>query len=315
MRVSTPLFLLLAVLLAGCDMTMSLGAPTPAGPASAVPPAAPPTGDYPPLPEGLPQAAVVRVVDGDTLVVALGGREERVRLIGINTPESVDPRRPVECFGKEASEAARALLEGQTVGLEDDESQDSRDANGRLLRYVWLRDGRMANLEQLAQGYAAEYTFDRPYRYRDVFRAAQGRARDAGVGLWSPATCDGQFAPLGERPAATPAGAGQGEPVARCPPAPDPGAAPDAPVRIVGLDKAGETVRLSNVGPDPVSLDGWLVCSVRGGEGQAGVGGTIAPGATVELANPGEPIWSNSQRDDVALYDASGRLVSYWEDR
>lgn len=312
MRVSTPLFLLLALLLAGCELEVNVAAPPPTAPPRVD---APPAGDYPPMPEGLPQARVVRVVDGDTIVVDLGGQEERVRFIGINTPESVDPRRPVECFGKEASDAAKALLAGQSVGLEEDSTQGSRDANGRLLRYVWLADGRMANLEQLAQGFAAEYTFDTPYRYRDVFRAAQGRARDAGAGLWSPATCGGQFAPTGERPAATPLSAAQGERAAGCPPAPEPMAAPNAPVRIVGLDKAAETVTLENVGPEPVSLDGWLVCSVRGGESQRGVAGQLAPGATVALANPGEPIWSNSQRDDVALYDASGRLVSYWEDR
>jgi micrococcal nuclease len=315
MRVMMPLFLLFALLLAGCTGAAGREQPAPTRPTAAEPVAAPPADNYPPLPEGLPQALVVRVVDGDTLVVDLDGREERVRLIGINTPESVDPRRPVQCFGKEASVAAKALLDGQTVGLEDDTTQGSRDTNGRLLRYVWLRDGRMANLEQLTRGFAAEYTFDTPYRYRDVFRAAQRQARDAGVGLWSPATCDGRFDPVGESaPAPAPS---QGAPAAAasCPFAPEPGAAPNTPVRIVDLDKAGETVRLSNVGRDAVSLDGWLVCSVRGGESQAGVGGTLAPGANVVLVNPGEPIWSNGQRDDVALYDASGRLISYWEDR
>lgn len=310
MRPFLPLALALLIALAGCDLRLEVGLPTPAAPrATAAPPAAP-AGGYPAMPEGLARATVTRVVDGDTIAVVVGGREERVRLIGINTPETVDPRRPVECFGAEASASAKAMLEGQDVLLEDDASQDSRDSNGRLLRYVWLEDGRMANLEQVAQGFAAEYTYDRPYKYRDIFRAAQREASDAGRGLWSPDTCGGQFAPLGEgqAPAVT---AG---PVASCPPAPPAPEAPEAPVRIVALDKGDEVVELANVGFEPVDLDGWVLCSVRGGESQAGLGGSLAPGETRAFANPGQPIWSNSNRDDAALYDPAGRLVSYWED-
>ena len=148
--------------------------------------------DYPPLPDNLTRARVVRVVDGDTIIVRIDRREERVRLIGINTPESVDPRRTVECFGKEAAANARALLNNKTVLLEDDPSQDSRDQFGRLLRYVWLEDGRMVNLEQIWQGYAYEYTYNVPYRYQAIFRAAEADARAAKRGLWSPETCNGQ---------------------------------------------------------------------------------------------------------------------------
>ncbi|WP_322816772.1 thermonuclease family protein [Chloroflexus sp.] len=148
--------------------------------------------DYPPLPDNLTHAQVVRVVDGDTIIVRIGWDEERVRLIGINTPESVDPRRPVECFGKEAASNARKLVDRQTVFLEDDPSQDSRDRFGRLLRYVWLEDGRMVNLEQIRQGYAYEYTYNVPYRYQAIFRAAETEARNAQRGLWAPETCNGQ---------------------------------------------------------------------------------------------------------------------------
>jgi len=148
--------------------------------------------DYPPLPDDLTRAQVVRVVDGDTIIVRIDRREERVRLIGINAPESVDPRRTVECFGKEAAANARALLDNKTVLLEDDPSQDSRDRFGRLLRYVWLEDGRMVNLEQIWQGYAYEYTYNVPYRYQAIFRAAEADARAAKRGLWSPETCSGQ---------------------------------------------------------------------------------------------------------------------------
>lgn len=278
------------------------------------PPTALPSG-YPALPEGLPRATVERVVDGDTVVVRVGGREERVRLIGINTPESVDPRRPVECFGAEASANAKLLLDGRTVLLEDDPSQDSRDSNGRMLRYVWLEDGRLANLEQVSQGFAAEYTYSTPYKYRDLFREAQRAARDAGRGLWATDTCDGLFTPLGEAPAPGPAQAGGGaERPATCPRVAQPETAPEAPVRIVGLDKVAETVTLQNVSAGPVNLDGWVICSQRGNESQRGVGGTLAAGETRTFQGDGATIWSNGSRDDAALLDASGRLVSYWED-
>src|SRR3712207_834205 len=94
----------------------------------------------PPLQEN--EYEVVKVVDGDTLDVKnKEGITERLRLIGINTPETVDPRKPVECFGKEASNRAKTLLHGGTVTLEFDPTQDTRDKYGRLLAYVILPDG------------------------------------------------------------------------------------------------------------------------------------------------------------------------------
>jgi micrococcal nuclease len=187
--------------------------------------------------------------------------------------------------------------------------------NGRLLRYVWLADGRMANLEQIVGGFAFEYTYNTPYRYRDVFRDAEQEASEAGRGLWAADTCAGQSIPAGEAPAPTPAGQAPPAASASCPELPGSAAAPNAPVRIAALDKRAEVVRLENVSAAPVSLDGWVLCSVRGGESQAGLAGALAAGEGRDFANPRDPIWSNSDRDDAALYDASGRLVSYWEDR
>ncbi len=319
MRPLPTLALLCALLFAACDVRIDIAPPDglqrPSAAAPTTPPAAPAAqlaADYPPLPEGLPRATVVRVIDGDTILVNVGGQEERVRFIGINTPESVDPRRPVECFGVEASDNAKAMLTGKTVLLEDDPSQDSRDSNGRLLSYVWLEDGRMANLEQIIQGFAAEYTYSTPYKYRAIFRAAQAEARAAGRGLWSPDTCDGQFTPRGDGPVPTPTPAPAAS--ASCPRPPASPSAPETPVRIVGLDKVGEVVELANVSFEPVSMDGWVLCSIRGGESQPGLSGTLAPGESRPFANPGRAIWSNSDRDDAALYDPAGRLVSYWVD-
>lgn len=156
---------------------------------------------HPPRPAGLVAAPVLDVVDGDTFDVLLGGRRTRLRLIGINTPEVVDPRRPVQCFGREGSARAHELLDGQTVWLEADPSQGERDAFGRLLRYVWLSDGRLFNLQMVAEGYAREFTFRLPYRYQALFREAERQARQRGLGLWAADTCSGNTT----RPAPAPA--------------------------------------------------------------------------------------------------------------
>ena len=161
-----------------------------------------PAVDTPPLPANLTEGEVTRVVDGDTIDVNVDGRTERVRMIGLNTPESVDSDRPVQCFGIEASSFTKDLLTNQTVLLESDPTQGDADQYDRLLRYVWLTDGRMVNLELIGGGYAAQYTFDNPYKYRDIFVAAERNARDMDAGLWAPMTCNGNFnAPLPQQPA------------------------------------------------------------------------------------------------------------------
>lgn len=132
-----------------------------------------------------PNATVVRVVDGDTIVVDLGGQTERVRLIGVNTPETVDPRVPVQCFGREASDHLHEMLpEGSGVRLERD--VEERDRYGRLLAYVWRAgDGAFVNLELLDDGYGQVLSIPPNIAYVDRFRAAQQTARDAERGLWS----------------------------------------------------------------------------------------------------------------------------------
>jgi len=151
----------------------------------------------------LPAATVVRVIDGDTVDVQLAGTEVRVRLIGIDTPEIVDPRTPVQCFASEASDKDHELLDGQVVAMEADPSQDDTDRYGRLLRYLWLPDGHILNQEMVAQGYAFEYTYRVPYKYQDAFKQAQHDARAQQLGLWSPATCNGEQRPADAAPAPT----------------------------------------------------------------------------------------------------------------
>ncbi len=137
---------------------------------------------------------IVKVVDGDTIDVDINGKIERIRMIGINTPETVDPKKPVECFGKEASDKAKELLSGREVRLEVDTTQTDRDKYNRLLRYVWREDGLFYNLEIIKQGYAYEYIYDLPYRYQKEFKAAQNDAESKKLGLWANNACvQGEF--------------------------------------------------------------------------------------------------------------------------
>jgi endonuclease YncB( thermonuclease family) len=168
-------------------------------------------------PGELLSASVVRVIDGDTVDVSLGVETVRLRLIGIDTPETKDPRKPVECFGREATQKAEELLNNQTVLLEADPSQDDRDIYGRLLRYIWLSDSRLFNQEMIAQGYAFEYTYGLPYKYQAEFQQAQRQAREQQRGLWSPDTCNGQHTPADVEPP---------------PPQPAPTAQPAAPAPV-----------------------------------------------------------------------------------
>lgn len=157
---------------------------------------------------GLERAVVKSVVDGDTLDVTLNpsagsgssGRTRRIRLIGVDTPETTHPSRPVECFGREAARFLTELADGQTVLLESDASQGDRDRYNRLLRFVWLPDGRLINYEIIAQGYGFEYTFRTPYRYQEQFKAAQRAAREAQAGLWAPDACNGERASVAATP-------------------------------------------------------------------------------------------------------------------
>ncbi|TMB56365.1 MAG: thermonuclease family protein [Chloroflexi bacterium] len=130
---------------------------------------------------------VVDVVDGDTIKVEIGGVVYRLRYIGIDTPETVDPSRPVEWMGPEASAANKALVAGLEVVLEKDVSEVDR--YGRLLRYVWLHDGAswlMVNYELVRLGFAHSSTYPPDVRYQALFLAAEQEARDAERGLWAP---------------------------------------------------------------------------------------------------------------------------------
>ena len=127
---------------------------------------------------------VVRVVDGDTIIVrGPGGRTEDVRLIGIDTPETVDPRRPVGCFGPQASAYAKHLLTGRRVVLRYD--RETNDRYGRFLAYVWLeRPAEFVNARLVELGYARAYPFPPNTAHEALFSALERRAALRGRGLW-----------------------------------------------------------------------------------------------------------------------------------
>lgn len=133
---------------------------------------------------------IVRVIDGDTMIIKINGKNKTVRLIGVNTPETVDPRRPVECFGIEASNKAKEILSGKNVKLEADGFVGERDKYGRLLRYIFLEDGTNFNKMMISEGYAYEYTYDLPYKYQNEFKQAEKDAREAKKGLWADGVCE-----------------------------------------------------------------------------------------------------------------------------
>jgi micrococcal nuclease len=131
-------------------------------------------------------AKVLRVVDGDTIRVLVQGKEDTVRLIGIDAPETIDPKKSAQCFGKEASEKAKEVLENKTIILESDSTQGDRDEYGRLLRYIFLEDGTNFDKFILREGYAYEYTFkNNPYKYQSEFIQAEKKAKEENKGLWS----------------------------------------------------------------------------------------------------------------------------------
>jgi endonuclease YncB( thermonuclease family) len=138
---------------------------------------------WPKAPGDAVAARVERVVDGDTFVAVVGGRRERVRCIGVDTPESVAPNQPVEPYGKQASSFAKQELTGKTVRLAGD--AEPRDRYGRLLAYVWLADGTFFNALLVAEGYAQQLTIPPNVTYADLFRRLVAEARRNDRGLWA----------------------------------------------------------------------------------------------------------------------------------
>jgi micrococcal nuclease len=266
--------------------------------------------------------STVTVLDGDTIDVVVGGTVERVRLIGINAPESG------ECFSDEATTALASLVEGRALRLEVDTSD--RDAYGRLLRYVWAdgadgADGAgrgeretSVNERLVRDGFAIARRYEPDTALSDRLDAAQAEARRSGLGLWAPDACSGD-------------GYGAVSDTDR------------AGLSIVALqydapgddnrNLNGEWVRIANTGPKPVDLTGWTlkdesslhrfsfpvgftldpqgevtIHSGCAGDPMEGPhpGGT---GAILHWCAKGSAIWNNDG-DTAFLLDPAGNIVT-----
>jgi micrococcal nuclease len=183
-------------------------------PTAAAPPDAAPAIVSPDL-SAADQWTVVRVIDGDTIAVRRGDVLDKVRLIGVDTPETQDPRKDVQFYAKEGSAFLSNLLKGESVHLRF-ERPGHRDKYGRALAHVYRApDGLWVNLEIIRQGYGQVYTAE-AFEHVDLFLAWQRKAREAEKGLWDPAL----KAEWGAR------GAPAANPAAAPAPAPPPPAAP-----------------------------------------------------------------------------------------
>jgi micrococcal nuclease len=135
--------------------------------------------------QNLQKVRVKRVIDGDTIELESG---QKVRYIGIDTPETVDPRRDPQCFGKEASLRNKELVENKEIYLEKDVSQTDR--YGRLLRYIYLAENGISINEQLVrEGYAAASSYPPDIKYQEKFKTAEQEARNNQKGLWQEGLC------------------------------------------------------------------------------------------------------------------------------
>lgn len=158
---------------------------------------------------------VVKVIDGDTITIKINDKNETVRLIGLDTPETHDARTGVQCFGKEATEKLKSVI-GDRVAVERDEREGERDKYKRLLAYIYTEEGLFLNKYMIEQGYAYEYTYDDPYKYQKEFKAAEADAKAKKRGLWAPDACPEpkKAAPANVTSAVQPAAATASEPVA-----------------------------------------------------------------------------------------------------
>jgi len=205
------------------------------------------------------EAQVVRVIDGDTVDVVVGGTQYRIRIIGVDTPATKDPNSPVMCYGAEATAFTQEMVNRANgrVFLEKDVSETDR--YDRLLRYVWLAhpDGnRMLNYALVTQGYAQVSTYPPDVKYTDMFLSAQQTARNENRGLWG--ACGGFGVPV-TPPTPTPA------PVAPQPTAPPTGGNCDPsypsvcipPYSQVGDLDCGDIPfrRFTVIPPDPHGFD------------------------------------------------------------
>lgn len=130
---------------------------------------------------------ITRFVDGDTITVDMNGTKETIRMIGVDTPETHKPNTPVQCYGPEASAYTKGLIGNKSVRLQADPTNQNRDRYGRLLRYVYLPDGRLVQKEIIANGYGFAYTLF-PFTKKDEFVRTEASAQQSTKGIWANCT-------------------------------------------------------------------------------------------------------------------------------
>lgn len=128
--------------------------------------------------------SIAKFDDGDTIVVNTTSGKETIRFIGVDTPETHDPRKPVQCYGPEASAYTKKIIGTQKVRLKADPLDTNRDRYGRLLRYIYLPDGTLLNQKLIEQGYGFYYPYF-PFSKKPEFAAAEKQAQKQKLGLWS----------------------------------------------------------------------------------------------------------------------------------
>lgn len=266
-----------------------------------------------PPPQELLTGTVVEVVDGDTINIKINGNEEKVRLIGVDSPETHHPSKPIQPFGPEAENYTRAQLTGKIVYLELDVTE--RDRYGRLLAYVWLSPpsaitdseirSKMFNAKLLLKGYAQILTVPPNVKYVDFFSKYQTEARQSDNGLWGLSTDSSQD--LTPVPARASAAATQ----------------ESMKVVIESVDLIEEVVTIKNNGSMKVNLTGWKLVSETGSQTYIFPDGfVLKAGAKVNIRSGpkafNKPLldlkWSdkhiwNNEGDQGLLYDDSGNLI------
>ena len=266
------------------------------------------------------QAQVVRVIDGDTIEVSMGGELYKVRYIGIDTPETKHPEKPVEWMGQEASTKNEGLVGGKIVELEKDVSETDR--YGRLLRYVWVGD-LMVNAELVRLGYAAVSTYPPDVKYQDLFLRLQKEAREAGVGLWAPTPTS--LPPTQPPSVAIPLPPTPTQPT---PTQPRPPGMGNVVISYIFYDgvvmqvESDEYAQITNNGSAPVNLKGWRLNAGDPGQDFGFPDFVIEPGQSCRVYTnehhpescgfsfgSGRAIWNN-KGDCGYLYDATGAMVS-----
>jgi endonuclease YncB( thermonuclease family) len=248
------------------------------------------------------EITVKSVTDGDTITATIDGKEEKIRFIGVDTPETVHPTKAVQQYGLEASNFTKTQLTDKKVILEFDTSE--RDQYGRILGYIYLEDGTFFNAKLVAEGYAKVATFPPNVRWVELFKTLQTDADNSDRGLWNI------------------------DSVVETTPAPVTSTDSSHHLQITEVDKQKEIVTLHNPGKEDVNMTGWKLVSIAGDQSYTFPDGYILKsGDTIQILSGPDAvessgtlvwtkknIWNNTESDPAILYNASGGIDFEYKD-